>query len=64
MTHDQPMRRVRGQGQSSGSGPVRAVVRRLRRNLDSEADNPTYFFTKGRGGYRMEKGEVKGQVEP
>ena len=34
---DQPLRRVWGQDQSTGSGPVRAIVRRLRRNLGEDA---------------------------
>ena len=54
---DQLPRRVRGQGQSTGSGRVRATVRRLRPNLREDADNPVYISTKRRVGYWMEKGE-------
>ena len=50
-------RRVWGQDQSGGSGPVRAIVKRLRRELDSDADNPTFIFTEPRVGYRMANGE-------
>ena len=45
MTHDQPPRRVWGRDQSVGSGPVRAIVNRLRRKLDIDADDPTFIFT-------------------
>ena len=54
---DQLPRRVRGQDQSTGSGRVRATVRRLRPNLREDADNPVYISTKRRVGYWMEKGE-------
>ena len=37
MNQDQPLRRVWGQDHSTGSGPVRATVRRLRRNLREDA---------------------------
>ena len=50
-------RRVWGQDQSGGSGPVRAIVKRLRRELDSDADNPTFIFTEPRVGYWTEKWE-------
>ena len=43
---------------SSGSGPVRTIVTRLRQKLDGDADNPTYIFTERRVGYRMERGET------
>ena len=46
------------QDKSDGSGPVRAIVRRLRRKLGDDADNPTYIFTKRHVGYWMEKGET------
>ena len=48
-------RRVWGQDQSGGSGPVRAIVKRLRRELDSDADNPTFIFTEPRVGYWTER---------
>ena len=63
MTHDQPLRRVWGQDQSTGSGPVRATVRRLRRNLREDASTLTYFFTKQRVGFRMAKWERPGAEE-
>ena len=48
---------------SGGSGPVRAMVRRLRRNLGEDAGDPTYILTKRRVGYRMEKVETRGPGE-
>ena len=38
--------------------PVRAMVRRLRRELGEHADDPTYIFTKPRIGYWMPKGKT------
>ena len=58
MTHEQLIRRVWGQDNLAGSGPVRAIVKRLRRKLGEDADNPTYIFTKRRVGYWMDKGET------
>ena len=37
--------------------PIRTIVRRLRRKLDDDADNPTYIFTEPRVGYRMPEAE-------
>ena len=54
MTHEQLLRRVWGQNMAGGSGPVRAIVKRLRRKLDDNAGNPAYIFTKRRVGYWME----------
>ena len=36
---------------------MRAIVKRLRRELDSDADNPTFIFTEPRVGYWTEKWE-------
>ena len=36
---------------------MRAIVKRLRRKLGDDADDPTYIFTKRRAGYWMEKAE-------
>ena len=49
MTHDQPMRRVRGQDTSGGSGLVRAIVKRLRRKLGDDASALACFFAEPRG---------------
>ncbi|MDE2742154.1 MAG: helix-turn-helix domain-containing protein, partial [Gemmatimonadota bacterium] len=40
---------------------IRAVVRKLRRKLDDDADSPSYIFTELRVGYRMPKGQEPGQ---
>ena len=55
LTHEQLRRQVWGQEGSADSGPVRAIVRRLRRKLGDDAENPTYIFNKRRVGYWMEK---------
>ena len=47
MTHEQLIRRVLGQ-EAGGSGPERAIVRRLRRNLGEDAADPTCIFNKRR----------------
>ena len=57
MNHDQPLRGASDEYQSGGSGPVRAIVKRLRRKLGDEAQNPTYIFTEPRIGYWMPKRE-------
>ena len=57
MTHDRYLRRIWGQDQSTGSGPVRAIVRRLRRNPGKDASTLIYFFAEPRVGYHMAKGE-------
>ena len=56
MTHEQLLRRIWGNDNSGRSGPVRAIVKRLRRKLGDDAGDPTYIFTKRRVGYWMEKG--------
>ena len=63
MTHEQLLRRVWGQDQSTGSGPMRAIVRRLRRNPGEDASTLTYFFAEPRVGFRMAKGEAPEQEE-
>ena len=63
MTHEQLLRRVWGHGTTIGSGPVRAIVKRLRRKLGDRADNPTYIFNKRRVGYWMEKGDTRDQYK-
>ena len=59
MTHDGLLRRVRGQDQSTGSGPVRATVWRLRRNLGEDASTHTCFFAEPRVGCRMARGRER-----
>ncbi len=55
--HEQLLMRVWGQENSGSSQPVRAYVKRVRRKLGDDADNPAYIFTKRRVGYWMEQGE-------
>ena len=40
MTHEQLLRRVWNKDKPADSGPVRAIVKRLRRKLGDDADNP------------------------
>ena len=61
MTHEQLLRRVWGQDNSGGSGPVRTYVKRLRQKLRDDPNNPAYIFTKRRVGYWMELGETQGE---
>ena len=39
---------------------LRNVVKRLRRMLGDDADDPSYIFTEPRVGYRMPRGETQG----
>ena len=64
MTHEQLIRRVWGQDNLTSSGPVRAIVKRLRRKLGDDADDPTYIFTKRRAGYWMERAEEPEPTSP
>ena len=57
LTHEQLLRGVWGHDSSGGSGPVRAIVRRLRRKLGAATD-PTFIVNKRHVGYWMEKGET------
>ena len=50
-------------GENAYGKTVRSCVKRLRRKLGDDADNPTYIFTEPRVGYRMPKGETKEQEE-
>ena len=56
MTHGQLLRRVWSLGRESrDSGPVRTVIKRLRRKLGDDASEPAHIFTVPGVGYRMEK---------
>ena len=61
LTHDQLLQRVWGMERTGEPGLVRNVVKRLRRKLGDDADNPTYIFTEPRVGYRMAKAETPGR---
>ena len=55
MTHELLVERVWGSDKPRSSGPVRAIVKRLRQKLADDAENPAYIFTKRRVGYWMAK---------
>ena len=57
LSHDHLLQRIWGVRRSGEPGLVRTVMKRLRRKLGDDADNPTYLFTEPRVGYRMAKGE-------
>ena len=57
LTHDVLLQRVWGPERTGEPWQVREVVKRLRRKLGDDAQNPTYIFTEPRVGYRMAKGE-------
>lgn len=55
LSHQQLLQRVWGPGQLGHSGPIRTIVKNLRRKLKDNARNPTYIITESRVGYRMPK---------
>ena len=57
LTHDQLLQRVWSPERTHEPGLVRNVVKRLRRKLGDDAENPDYIFTEPRVGYRMAKAE-------
>ena len=59
LTHEHLLRRVWGPDKGEGSGPVRNIVKRLRRKLGDDPGNPEYILTEPSVGYRMEEGETK-----
>ena len=61
LTHERLLQRVWGPDKGEDSGPVRNIVKRLRRKLGEDAANPAFIFAEPRFGYRMEKGEGQGQ---
>ena len=61
LTHERLLQRVWGPDKGEDSGPVRNIVKRLRRKLGEDASNPAFIFAVPRVGYRMEKGEESAQ---
>ena len=57
LTHERLLQRVWGPDKGEDTGPVRNIVKRLRRKLGEDASNPAFIFAVPRLGYRMEKGE-------
>ena len=53
LTHEQLLRRIWRQDRTGDSGPVRTIIRRLRRKLGDDAAAPTYIHTEPRVGYFM-----------
>ena len=53
MTHAELLRRIWGPGHPDNSGPVRTVVKQLRRKLGDDAANPVYVFNHPRVGYSV-----------
>ena len=51
MNQELLLQRVRGRDNSGGSVPVRNCVKRCRRNLGDEPDDPINILTKRRVGY-------------
>ena len=51
--HADLLRRVWGPGHPGTSGPVRTVVKQLRRKFGDDAANPVYIFNHPRAGYSM-----------
>ena len=58
ISHEQLLRRVWRVTSSGDPQVVRTHMRRLRRKLQDDADNPTYIFTEPRVGYRMPEAEI------
>ena len=63
LTHERLLQRVWGPDKGEDSGPVRNIVKRLRRKLGEDAANPAFIFAEPRFGYRMEQGEGQEREE-
>ena len=65
LTHQHLLQRVWGPDKGEDSGPVRNIVRTLRRKLGDDASNPQYIFAEPSVGYRMAEDEGAGaETEP
>ena len=64
LTHERLLQRVWGPDKGEDSGPVRNIVKRLRRKLGDDPGSPTYILTEPRFGYRMTKAETADEGEP
>ena len=58
LIHDQLLQAVWGPGRKGEHRLLRDVVKRLRRKLGDDADNPIYIHTEPRIGYRMADGSA------
>ena len=61
LTHQHLLERVWGPDKGEDSGPVRNIVRRLRRKLGDDPDDPSYIFALPTVGYRMAEAETPEQ---
>ena len=59
LTYEHLLRRVWRLEPDADLRPMRSVIRRLRRKLGENAEDPTYIFTELRVGYRMPRGRVE-----
>ncbi len=59
VTHDALLRRIWGRRRGGDMRRVRTLVKRLRRKLGDDADDPRYIFTEHGVGYRIGKPEGK-----
>ena len=58
LTYEHLLQRVWGAEGGGDVRPIRSALSKIRRRLGDDPDNPTYFFTEPRVGYRMAKGET------
>ncbi len=58
LTYEHLLRRVWRLEPDADLRPMRSVIRRLRRKLGDNAENPTYIFTELGVGYQMPEGET------
>ncbi|MCY4620160.1 MAG: response regulator [Chloroflexi bacterium] len=64
LTHEQLVHRVWGPYKSTKSGAVRAVVKRLRRKLSDDAEDPQYVITRRGVGYWMPRQHDESEPSP
>ena len=67
LTHERLLQRVWGPDKGEDSGPVRNIVKRLRRKLGDDANNPTYILNEPRVKrptmtYRIHNSPVQGDL--
>lgn len=55
LSHEQLLRQAWGADYPNDSRLLRSFIKKLRRKLGDDADNPVYIFTEPRAGYRMAK---------
>ena len=64
LTHDALLRRIWGLYSSGDSRLVRTLVKRLRRKLGDDANDPHYIFTEPQVGYRIGTAEKREEESP